>query len=357
MNIPSIRRNLLRWYARFARDLPWRGETDPFRVWVSEVMLQQTQVGTAAPYYTRFLEQYPDMETLANAAEQDVLKAWEGLGYYSRARNLWRTANLLMAGANGLLPNNVSALKKLPGIGEYSAGAIASIAFGQKEPALDGNGKRVLTRLMAFREPVNNRKNFLLLRQRLMDLLPEKQPGDFNQALMDLGSVLCLPRQPLCAQCPLKAECEANHTGAQLEIPVKVARKPIPHYPVVAAVIRREGKALIDKRRADSLLGGMWEFPGGKVEEGESIEEALIRELREELGIVVRVGKKLNTYEHAYTHFSVSVHAIECQIASGTPRALESDEIVWAPIERLAEYPMGKVDRLISLDLLKVGLL
>lgn len=346
-----IRRNLLGWYDQHARDLPWRDEKDPYRVWVSEVMLQQTRVETVIPYYQRWLAKFPALDDLANADEQDVLKAWEGLGYYSRARNLLKAAKILQNELSGKFPQEMDELKKLPGIGSYIAGAIASIAFKQKTPALDGNGKRVLARLVAFREPVNLDKNARVLGNYLMELLPDERAGDFNQAIMDLGSRVCLPRRPKCGECPLQSFCEAYRQGAQLEIPIRTSKRLVPHYQVVAAVIRNQGRVLIDQRRSGDLLGGMWEYPGGKVEKGESLPDAIVREIHEELGLEIQAGNILNVYEHAYTHFSVEVHAIECEIVAGKPQALEADAITWATINRLEDYPMGKVDRMISRDL------
>jgi A/G-specific adenine glycosylase len=346
-----IRRKLLGWYDTNARDLPWRVENDPYRVWISEVMLQQTRVETVIPYYQRWLKKFPTLMHLAQADEQDVLKAWEGLGYYSRARNLLKAARIIENEFDGIFPRELSEIKKLPGIGSYIAGAIASIAFNKKAPALDGNGKRVLARLSAFREPVNLDKNSRILEKSLAELLPDTRAGDFNQAIMDLGSRVCLPRRPKCGECPLQSLCEAYGQGAQLEIPVRTSKRPVPHYQVVAAVIRDQDKVLIDQRKSGDLLGGMWEFPGGKVEKGESLTGAIVREIREELDLEIRAGNLLNVYPHAYTHFSVEVHAIECEIIKGKPKALEADAIVWAPIGHLDDYPMGKVDRLISRDL------
>ena len=347
----AIRRKLLEWYKRNARALPWRGESDPYRVWVSEVMLQQTQVETVIPYYQRWLEEFPTLADLASADEQEVLRAWEGLGYYSRARNLLKSAKIICEEFEGELPRDSSQLRKLPGIGDYIAGAIASIALGQRQPALDGNGKRVLARLYAYDKPVNLEKNASDLKRILADLLPEHQAGDFNQALMDLGSRVCLPRRPKCGDCPLQSECTANGQGLQLEIPVKTSKRPVPHYQVVAALIRDRDCVLIDKRRSNALLGGMWEFPGSKVEQGETLEEAIIREIREELGLEISAGDIFGRYEHAYTHFSVTVHAILCDIIQGEPKAIEADEIAWVTLAKLSEYPMGKVDRQISIDL------
>lgn len=353
MHPALIRKKLLAWYRQNGRSLPWRGAFDPYRVWISEVMLQQTQVDTVIPYYARWMGRFPDLAALAAAQEQDVLQVWEGLGYYSRARNILRCAKVLISDHAGQLPREVNQLKALPGIGTYIAGAIASIAFGIKAPALDGNLKRVLARLAEFRFAVNEEKNAAELRQMLIEILPDKKPGDLNQAFMDLGATICLPRNPLCGECPLKNECTAFQKGIQNELPVKTKKAPVPHYQVVAAVIVKGNKALIDKRSSGGLLGGLWEFPGGKVEPGETLAEALRRELNEELGVGIAVGEPLGSYRHAYTHFKVTVHTFKAEIVKGEPKPLESEQAEWVAISRLGEYPMGKVDRLIALDLQK----
>ncbi|MCJ7518053.1 MAG: A/G-specific adenine glycosylase [Anaerolineaceae bacterium] len=351
MNPVTIRKKLLAWYRKNGRCLPWRGAADPYKVWISEVMLQQTQVETVIPYYVSWMERFPDLTALAAAEEQDVLMKWEGLGYYTRARNILRCARVLDQDFGGKLPEDIDKLKTLPGIGTYIAGAIASIAFQIKAPALDGNLKRVLTRLTEFRLQVNDEKNARVLRVLLMELLPDIKPGDFNQAFMDLGAMICLPRSPLCESCPLTVECMAYQKGCQNELPVKTKKAKNPHYQVVAAVMRNDTKVLIDKRNARGLLGGLWEFPGGKVEDGESLTEALRREISEELGVKIEIGESLASYKHAYTHYKVTVHSFNARILEGNPHAKQSEQIEWVDISRLGDYPMGKVDRLISLDL------
>ena len=348
MNPPSISKKLLAWYRKNGRSLPWRGAADPYRVWISEVMLQQTQVYTVIPYYTRWMMRFPDLAALAAAQEQDVLQVWEGLGYYSRARNILRCARILAGEYGGQLPSDVKQLESLPGIGAYIAGAVASIAYGVKAPALDGNIKRVLARLAEFPLAVNDARNAAVLREMLLELLPEKNPGDLNQAFMDLGATICLPRNPLCAECPLTGECAAFQKGLQNELPLKIKKARVPHYQVVAAVIVKDKKALIDKRSSSGLLGGLWEFPGGKVEAGETLAEALIRELNEEMGVRIAVGETLGTYRHAYTHFKVTVHTFSAAIVEGDPKPLQSEQVKWAAVSQLGEYPMGKVDRLIA---------
>jgi A/G-specific adenine glycosylase len=348
---PSFSELLLNWYKVHARVLPWRGHPDPYAVWVSEIMLQQTRVETVTPYFNAWMQRFPDIPSLANAEEQDVLRAWEGLGYYSRARNLHKAARVMMENFGSSLPREHSQLLDLPGIGAYTAAAIASIAFGQDRAVVDGNVKRVLARVMNYEQPVNTPAAEKELRGMAGDLLPAGEAGDFNQAMMDLGATICVPRNPLCEQCPLAAVCQACLLHLQSRLPVMLEKAPIPHYLVTAAVITNGNTVLLAKRPSNGLLGGMWEYPGGKVEEGETHEQALIRELSEELSVSIAVGEKVGNYRHAYTHFRVTLYAYKAMITSGVPAAIEASEIRWVAITDLEQYPMGKIDRTISRDL------
>jgi A/G-specific adenine glycosylase len=334
----TIRRALLRWFDENARDLPWRRTTDPYAIWISEIMLQQTQVATAGPYYERFVRRFPTVEKLARARLDTVLKQWEGLGYYSRARNLHRAAQEIVARFGGHLPTTKDDLLTLPGVGAYTAGAVASIAFGRREPVVDGNVIRVLCRLCRIQDDPKKsavRKEIWALAEQL---LPAARPGDFNQALMELGSEICLPRNPRCDTCPLRAMCQARLHGDQAKLPVRSPKKKIPHYTVVVGVIRKQGHILIDKRKPEGLLGGLWEFPGGKQERGETLEAALQREIREELGIQIRIEGKLATVDHAYSHFRIRLHAFECTHVSGKPRCGSCTDIKWVHPADLDRY-------------------
>jgi A/G-specific adenine glycosylase len=344
---------LLKWYKSNARSLPWRGHPDPYAVWVSEIMLQQTRVETVIPYFTSWMQRFPDVNTLAASSEQDVLNAWEGLGYYSRARSMLKAARMIVEQHGSDLPRSREELQKLPGLGRYTAAAIASIAFGLDEVVLDGNVKRVLSRCFNLSEAIDSpagEKQLWILAE---ELLPSGRAGDYNQAVMDLGATVCTPRSPACAVCPVGAICQANLLGLQADLPVVTEKKPIPHYIVTAAVMHREGKVLIARRPSKGLLGGLWEFPGGKVETGESFEAALQREILEELDTVIEVGEKLGTYRHAYTHFRVTLHAFHARLTGKEPVALEASELAWVEHQHLGEYPMGKIDRMISNDLVK----
>lgn len=344
---------LLEWYQTHARSLPWRGHPDPYAVWISEIMLQQTRVETVIPYFLRWMKRFPGIKELAESSEQDVLNAWEGLGYYSRARSILKAAKMVVEIHNGVLPQTRVELQQLPGLGRYTAAAISSIAFGKDEVVLDGNVKRVLSRCFNIDVPIDTGDGEKALWQKAENLLPAGQAGDYNQAVMDLGAMICTPRSPVCEKCPVAGICTAKELGLQEKLPVISEKKPIPHYLVAAAVIWRDGKVLIARRPSQGLLGGLWEFPGGKVEAGESLEEALRREIVEEMAAEIRVGQELGIYKHAYTHFRVTLHAFHAELKGTEPTALEASEIRWIEPVNLGDYPMGKIDRRISNDLCK----
>ncbi len=349
----SITNSLISWYNLNRRNLPWRDTPDPYFVWVSEVMLQQTRVETVIPYFLKWINRFPTIESLANATEQEALRHWEGLGYYSRARNLHKAAGIICREYGGQIPCSRSILEELPGIGHYTAGAIASIACGMDEPVLDGNVARVYARLFNLNFPVKSTMGQRYLKELAHEVLPSGMAGSYNQAVMDLGATICLPRQPLCTQCPLIGLLrflQPGKPGRKTSPPGQ--KNPVPRYTVTAAVIWREAKVLIARRPSHGLLGGLWEYPGGKVEAGEEIAEGLKREIREELGVEIFVGKPLGIFSHAYTHFRIKLHAYDCQLMSGEPTAIEASEIQWVEPGNLGDYPMGKIDRLIS-NLLK----
>ncbi len=341
-------RLLLDWYAKNARQLPWRGHPDPYAVWVSEIMLQQTRVETVIPYFERWMARFPTLRSLAEAQEQDVLQLWEGLGYYSRARNLHKAAQRVMQEYAGQLPPGRQALERLPGIGRYTAGAIASMAFGRDEAALDGNIRRVLARVFDVQVPARSAEGERILWELALQHLPPGRAGDYNQAMMDLAAAICTPRSPQCLLCPLYALCEAAQLGQQEERPVLEPRPEVPHYLVTAAVIHRNGQVLIARRPSEGLLGGLWEFPGGKVEPGEELPDCLRREICEELGAEVAVGEKVGVFRHAYTHFKVTLHAFHCQLNVGEPQPIQASDLRWVSLNQLADFPMGKIDRLIA---------
>jgi len=346
--VSELAQRLLAWFDAHARALPWRKPpTDAYRIWVSEVMLQQTQVETVLPYFERWMARFPTVEALAAADEQEVLRLWEGLGYYRRARALHQAARRLVHERGGRFPQSAAEWQSLPGVGRYTAAAIASIALGEPILALDGNVRRVLARVFDFDRPVDGRGEQMLCALGQAHLVAER-PGDFNQALMDLGATLCRPQNPQCNACPLGDLCLARARGTQMQRPLRREARDIPHYLVAAAVIWRDGQVLIAQRPPRGLLGGLWEFPGGKQETGESLEQALRREIREELGAEIAVERLLGVFRHAYSHFRVTLHAFHCRLLVGEPRPLEATALRWVNPQALADYPMGKLDRQIA---------
>lgn len=346
--VSSIATELINWYESKGRDLPWRGAKDPYAIWISEVMLQQTRVETVIPYFKRWMARFPDPKSLARAEEDDVLNAWEGLGYYRRARHLHQAAKILVKDYDSQLPRDVDELQKLPGIGPYTAGALASIAFNADVPAVDGNVKRVISRLFNVDLPLHTSQGKRRIHSLVGDHLPRGSAGTFNQALMDLGAQICTPRSPDCSACPLNVDCQARKMGVQELRPVSREKKALPHHVVTAAVIHKNRSVLLAKRPPDSLLGGMWEFPGGKQEGNESLTHTLQREIREELGVDILIQDKIGEYQHAYTHYSITLHAYRCTLASHDLKLHYHTDWAWVPLQTLEDYPMGKVDRLIA---------
>ena len=339
---------LLQWYTVHGRDLPWRRTRDPYRLWVAEVMLQQTQVGTVIPYYRRWLKRFPTLRALASAPSSAVLAAWEGLGYYSRARHLHCAAQKIVEEHGGRLPRTVDSLRRLPGIGRYTAAAIASIAFDVDAAVLDGNVKRVLARVFDVRDDVKTARGEKRLWELAERLAPRGRTGDYNQALMDLGATICTPRAPACAICPLRAMCAARKLGVQLERPVTRKRLPVPHHLLAAGVVRKAGRVLIVQRPPGQLLGGLWAFPAGRCAAGKSEAGCLRRILREQWGLQVRVDAQTQTLTHAFTHLHVTQRVFDCRWQSGRLRRRSSAEAKWVRLPELSAYPMGKIDRQIA---------
>ena len=337
---------LLCWYDGHRRDLPWRRTDDPYSIWVSEVMLQQTRVDTALPFYFRFLEKFPTVEALAAAPYPSVLKAWENMGYYSRAANLHRAAKIVVLDHGGKVPDDEDSLLKLPGVGKYTAGAILSLAFGQCYPAVDANAKRVLARLYAVCEPLNDSGTAERIHHYAESLVSDESPGRFNQALMELGAMVCTPRKPRCDACPVRSLCAAFEGNLQNQIPVKVKRKPTPHYDETAGVIRNDsGCYLIIRRPMGGLLGGLWGFPGGRVEENESVPDGLVRSVEKQLGLDVRILSPIASIKHAYTHFKITLHAFYCEARNGGPSVDSGRCFEWTSRDDLSNYAFSKADR------------
>jgi len=340
-----VSESLLPWFDACARDLPWRRDRSPYSVWISEAMLQQTRVDTVVAYYARWMARFPNVRTLAEAEVGEVLKVWEGLGYYARARNLHRAAGVILRDHGGEIPPDPETLLALPGIGLYTRAAIASLAFGHALPVLDGNVERVLTRLCAIDAPLGDRGVRDGLRALAGRMMGGNSPGVFNEAMMELGATVCLPRMPRCGDCPLSKVCRGRK-GNPMAFPVKAQKAKIPTLEVGAAVTwRDDGRFLIARRHEKGLLGGMWEFPGGKQEDGESMPDCIVRELREELGITVRVETPLTHVRHTYSHFHLSLHVWNCRWQGDSPRALDCADFRWVTLADCHTLPFGKADR------------
>lgn len=350
-------RRLLGWYEKHKRDLPWRRTRDPYRIWLSEILLQQTRVEAVIPYYEKFLARFPDVLALARAPLDDVLKTWEGAGYYARARNLHRAAQVVANERGGKFPRTVEGLLELPGIGRYTAGAIASIAFNVNAPVVDGNVVRVLCRYFGIREDPEAGATQAHLWARASELLPDGHAREFNQALMELGATICLPKNPRCLLCPVQQHCIARQEGLQNMLPVKRARQELPHKIIAVGVIWKRARAggariLIQQRLSEGLLGGLWEFPGGKVEAGERLEDCVAREVREELGIEVCVGAEIIAVDHAYSHFSITLHAFECEFVAGRVKISSAQKFKWVKPGELEQYAFPAANKKIIAALL-----
>ena len=336
----KIQKQLLQWFKESKRDLPWRKTRDPYAIWVSEIMLQQTQVATVIPYYQKFLKSFPTIRQLAKADLSKVLKVWEGLGYYSRARNLHQASQIVLNRFHGKIPDHLEGLMSLPGIGRSTAGAILSFAYHQDAPILDGNAKRVLSRLFAVSESQGERRTEQLLWRISQSLIPKGFSNPFNQALMDLGSMTCVPKEPLCSECPLRDLCKGKALGNPEWFPVKNTKKKIPHINAVSAIIHRDGRVLLNQRPPIGLLGGLWEFPNWEIE-GEK-KWRLKTCIKKETGVNVKVKESVGVFQQTYSHFKLTLQVFDCQHINGKEKGK------WVPIQNLSLFPMSKIHRRIA---------
>lgn len=307
---------LLKWYSQNKRKLPWRNTKDPYSIWLSEVMLQQTQVDTVIPYYKKWLVSFPTLESVANAREQDLLKIWEGLGYYNRCHNFKKAVSIVMEDFNGEIPSDFNSFRKLPGIGDYTAAAVLSICFNRPLPVIDGNVKRVMARVLRRKKFTSY--NLGLIKSKMEQWIHPEKPGNFNQAMMELGSLVCRPNQPHCYDCPLQSHCGGVKTGSPEQYPAREDRKPIPHYDVAVGMIWKDDKFLILKREDRNHLGGLWELPGGKIKLAENPVAGLKREIMEECDADVSVADPIGQVKHRYTHFSITLNGFHCRLKNGS---------------------------------------
>ncbi len=343
----SFRRRLLAWYAKHARDLPWRKWSNPYRVWVSEVMLQQTQVETVKAYFQRFMKAFPTVKKLATADEQEVLRLWEGLGYYRRARGLHAAAQQIVAEHGGRFPRDVATLQTLPGIGRYTAGAIVSIAFDERAPILEANTIRLFARLIGYREAPTKSAGQKILWQTAEDVLPRKEIANFNQALMELGSLVCKPANPLCDECPVASFCVANETGAQASIPLSTKKVKFTDVNEAAVVVRKNEKVLLRQCAEDERWAGLWDFPRFALDsEGPLfVRDELIAKVQSQTGVTVKPGSLLKTIKHGVTRYRITLDCYEANYTSGKLRRTVGKTLRWCAIKELRDLPLSSTGR------------
>ncbi|WHH61499.1 A/G-specific adenine glycosylase [Petroclostridium sp. X23] len=334
----EIQENLLKWFDKNKRDLPWRKTKDPYKIWISEIMLQQTRVDTVIQYYQRFVKRFPAVKELAEADEQDVLKHWQGLGYYSRVRNLHKGAKMILKQYHGIFPDTMEEIKKIPGIGPYTAGAVLSIAFNQPYPAVDGNVLRVFSRIMDIHEDIAQASTVKLIQEKVKELIPQGRASDFTEALMELGALLCIPANPLCLACPLYEQCEARARGVQNDLPVKTKKQKPKKMHMVFCVVKKGEEILMIKNPANGLLGGLWSFPGK--EAGEKQDEEAVNQILEELKLNAIDIKKIGTARHIFTHMDWDMHIYQCAVKN---KEKIDEEHLWITKEEFGDYPIPKV--------------
>lgn len=354
--VDEFRSRLLDWFSQNARPLPWRQDPTPYKVWISEIMAQQTQMDRVVPYFERFVAAWPDVERLAACDEDALLRLWEGLGYYNRARNLRKAAVRIVEEHGGVFPESDRDILALPGIGPYTAGAIASVAYDRSVPAIDANVERVFSRVFNLRKPVKEPTTRAFIEDRASTLLPETGAREFNQALMELGALVCTPRTPDCPACPLAHLCMAHKKGTVLERPVKGAGTTYVKVVVASGVLVWRGRVYIQKRRPDDVWPGLWEFPGGCMEQGETPAQTVVREFLEETGCDVRVVEPIATVNYSYTKYRVTLHGHYLRYADGfrEPELLEAVDGRFVTVSELERYafPSGhrRLARFISQD-------
>lgn len=335
----------MEWYRREKRPLPWRDAPDPYAILVSEVMLQQTQVATVVPYFRRFMERFPTLADLANASEAEVLRLWEGLGYYSRARHLRQAAQTILERFGGVVPDSAEELRRLPGVGRYTAGAVASLAYNRNEPLLDANVARVLTRL--FRVKGNPKSS--AVQRRLWELaetlLPDGEARDFNAALMELGALVCIPSQPRCGECPLKGMCAAFRHGEVSRLPELPSPSPTLSVTDVAVLVEREETLLLTERLRKGVWGGLWELPRVRVGEGESLEEAAHRATASVCGVRAHLRGIFGLVRHSVTRYRIRLHGFQAEWKSGEGTPILCASVAWVPREQVKEYPLASPQR------------
>jgi len=350
----TISAALISWFERNKRDLPWRNDRTAWKTLLSEIMLQQTRVDQALPYFEKFMLRFPTVLDFAKADQDEILLLWEGLGYYSRARNLHKTTQLIVEQFDGEIPDNYESLLLIKGIGPYTAAAVSSLVFNESRAVVDGNVIRVISRLYGIDEDVKTSAVKKRIQEIVDSLIDSTKPGLFNESLMELGATICKPKNPLCSECPIQHECVAFSQARTEYLPYKAKKAKVPQHRIgIGVILNQLGEVLIAKRPDDKMLGGLWEFPGGKQEKGEDIETTIHREFEEEIGIKIKLIKPYSPIKHAYSHFKISLEAWNGTWISGEPKAKESSEIRWIPIHDLDKYAFPKANRKLIEQIMK----
>jgi len=339
-----LTRALLAWYRINRREMPWRGHPDPYAVWVSEIMLQQTQVDTVRPYFARFMARFPTLASLAAASDDVLLKQWEGLGYYARARNLRKAAQVILDRHHANLPQTLTGLAALPGIGPYTAAAISSICFGVCEPVVDGNVARVFSRFWMLADDFRAMGPRAALADRLRPaIIASGSPGDFNQAIMELGALLCTPRSPACEACPLRSACAAAERGRQCDFPVKPATRALPERCAAGFILRdARNRVLLVRRDSAGLLGGLWELPGGEIPKKHTA-AAAARLVRRQTGLAPAAIRPAGAISHIFSHFRLRISLYTATVPSGRIAPGLRDRVRWSPLP--ADLPLTTTTR------------
>ena len=338
----QLTNKLLFWYNNHKMPMPWRDDKNIYHIWLSEIMLQQTQIATVIPYYHKWLKKFPDIIDVAKANENEILKIWEGLGYYSRALNFHHACKKIIKSYNGIIPKDQNKFIKLKGVGKYIDAAVRSIGYNDIVPTIDGNVNRVVSRLLCLDKPPQNK--YTEIYNFLISIIDRKNPGDFNQALMDLGRNICKPKKPLCQDCPIKNYCAAYQNNQISQYPIKIESKKNPHFNIAVGVIWKGNDILITKRKLGGLLGGLWEFPGGKLNNNESSEECIIREIYEEIGIQIELKSFISNIKHQYSHFSISLDSFHCIYKYGVPKPKTASDMKWISPKEISKFAFPKAN-------------
>ena len=338
----NFSKSLILWFDENKRSMPWRKNKFFYNIWISEVMLQQTQVNTVIPYYNKWIKTFPTIESVANSTEDKILKYWEGLGYYARVRNFKKSCEYIFKNNINIEEIIYKDFLELPGVGIYTASAVFSIVKNQVYPVVDGNVKRVLSRILRFKKHpdiyIKQMNKFLL------DRISQRNPGNFNQALMELGATVCRPKNTNCNICPISNYCDGYKKNDYMNYPIKLKKKKKPHYDVAAGIIWKNKKIIISKRKSNGLLGGLWEFPGGKILKNETPEECLKREILEEINIKIKNINFIGRIKHEYSHFSITLNSYECAYKSGKMKPIECSNVKTINLENIYKYAFPKAN-------------